>query len=146
MADLPKERITPSGPFEHVGLDFGGPLMLKNGTNGEQIKAYLAVFVCFATKAVHIEAVSGLSTAACVVALRRFAARRGAPTCMYSDNGTNFVGTRKELSTLQEVLDTTFGRKAMPQAAAEIGSSWSTIPPGALPLGALSFSIGLHGK
>ncbi len=50
---------------------------------------------------------------------------------MYSDNGTNFVGTRKELTALQEVLDTTFGREAMPQAAAEIGITWSTIPPGA---------------
>ena len=35
------------------------------------------------------------------------------------------------------ILDTTFGRDAMPQAATEIGSNWSTIPPVAPHLGGL---------
>ena len=50
---------------------------------------------------------------------------------MYSDNGTNFTGSRKELAALQLVLDSQFGVEAMPDMARHLGSTWSTIPPGA---------------
>ena len=49
------------------------------------VKAYLALFVCFATKAIHIEVVSDQSTAAFLAALKRFCARRGRPQAIYSD-------------------------------------------------------------
>jgi hypothetical protein len=126
MGDLPKERITPSTPFAHTGLDFGGPIYIQSDRDQ---KAYIAIFVCFATKALHIELVSNLTSAACIAALRRFSARRGAPSHIYSDNGTNFVGSRKELSVLQQILDTSFGRESMPNAASELGATWTTIPP-----------------
>lgn len=56
------------------------------------MKVYIAVFVCMATKAVHVEAVSELTTDAFLVALRRMFARRGKSIDIYSDNGTNFLG------------------------------------------------------
>ncbi len=49
---------------------------------------------------------------------------------MYTDNGTNFVGARKELGGLQAALSEEYGGWGMPHAARELGSSWSTIPPG----------------
>ena len=89
MGDLPKERCNiPTRAFTDVGIDFAGPFI------------YMAIFVCFASKAVHIEAVSDLTTAACVAAFRRFVARRGCPSVIYSDNGTNF----SDLQVLQQVL------------------------------------------
>jgi transposase InsO family protein len=60
-------------------------------------KGYIAIFVCFATKAVHIEVVTSLTTEALLAALRRFIARRGKPKTMYSDNGTSFQGDANEL-------------------------------------------------
>ena len=50
---------------------------------------------------------------------------------MYSDNGTNFKGTRREMAELQQLLDKTFGAYSMPNAAIDIGATWSTIPPDA---------------
>ena len=63
-------------------------------------KAYVAVFVCFSVKAVHLEAVSKLTTSAFIATLRRFIARRGTPTIICRDHGTNFCGATKEIQEL----------------------------------------------
>ena len=86
MGDLPAERISSNRTFTNVGLDFGGPIHFKI-TKGKLEKAYIALFICMATKAIHIEVVSSLTTAACVAALRRFVERRGLPSAIFSDNG-----------------------------------------------------------
>ncbi|KAF0751196.1 Integrase catalytic domain-containing protein, partial [Aphis craccivora] len=46
---------------------------------------------------VHLEAMEDLSTQAFLASLRRFTARRGLCSSIFSDNGTNFVGARREL-------------------------------------------------
>ena len=98
MGDLPSSRIeVPERAFSCVGLDFAGPLTFKNGT--ECVKGYIAVFICFASKAVHLEAVSSLTSDAMVAALRRFIARRGIPTQIVSD----FVGARRDLNELEKM-------------------------------------------
>jgi len=62
-----------------------------------QYKIYVSVFVCMATKAVHLEIVTELSTAAFLAGFDRFVARGGLPTDVYSDCGTNFKGASKHL-------------------------------------------------
>lgn len=64
------------------------------------IKAWISLFVCFTTRAVHLEVVEDLTSNAFVAALRRFMSRRGRCAKIYSDNGTNFVGAQKELNFL----------------------------------------------
>ena len=49
------------------------------------------------TRAVHIEIVSSMDTSSCVMGNKRFIARRGTPSVIWSDNGTNFVEAEKEL-------------------------------------------------
>lgn len=61
-------------------------------------KAYIALFVCLATKAIHLELVGDYSTKSFLNAFSRFCACRGLPHTMYSDNGTTFVGADRELS------------------------------------------------
>ena len=79
MEQLPPERITPDVVFEHVGLDFAGPLYLKRGSVRKPtiLKSYVCVFVSMSVKAVHLELVSDLSTESFIACLRRFVARRG---------------------------------------------------------------------
>ena len=129
MGELPEERITPSPPFTHTGVDFTGAFTVKDFQTKETFKCYMALFVCFSTKAIHLELVSSLSTPACTAALRRFVARRGAPVRMYSDNGTNFVGTANELKLL-EVLSQDHTKESLPNLAIDLGSQWFMIPPG----------------
>ena len=124
MANLPTEWITPSHPFTRTGLDFAGPLLIKSPMSKATQKACIFIFVCFSTKAIHIELVSALTTSACIAGLKRFVSRRGLLSTIYSDNGTNFIGARNELTALQELLNTGCGL-----LAASRGVEWVTIPP-----------------
>lgn len=99
MGDLPKERVSVSRPFSNVGVDLTGAINLKctNHRSIKSYKVYLAFFVCFSTRAVHIEVLEDLTSEAFLNCLERFVARRGCPRLIYSDNGTNFVGARNIL-------------------------------------------------
>ena len=96
MADLPKERLIPyQPPFTYTGLDFFGPFYVKRSRS--TVKVYGCIFVCFNSRAVHIEDVSSLETDTFIQALVRFISVRGCPKKIWSDNGTNFTGAEKEL-------------------------------------------------
>lgn len=53
MGQLPKERITPDAVFNRVGVDYAGPVYLKQGSVRKPVivKAYVCVFVSLSTKA-----------------------------------------------------------------------------------------------
>ena len=63
-------------------------------------KVYIALFSCCVTRAIHLELVEDLSAEAFRRALRRFAARRGMPTLIVSDNAKTFQVTEKALNDL----------------------------------------------
>ena len=109
MGELPSTRIQPSRPFLTRSVDYAGPISLKLGPPCSKTitKGYIAIFVCFVTKAVHIEVVTSLSTEAFLTALRRFIARRGKPRTNCSDNGTNFQGGANELHAIYKMLQST---------------------------------------
>ena len=86
-APLPLYRIRDAAVFEIVEVDFIGPLHLKGGQ-----KAWISLFTCAVFRAVYLDLVTPLSTASLLMALRCHIARRGRPSVIYSDNGTNFVG------------------------------------------------------
>ncbi|XP_041448477.1 uncharacterized protein LOC121404030 [Drosophila obscura] len=92
MGDLPSSRVTFSRPFTYTGVDFAGPFDVKSFTGRacRISKGYVCVFVCFTTKAIHLEAMSDLSTDTFLAAFARFVARRGCPHEVHSDNGRNF--------------------------------------------------------
>lgn len=103
MADLPPDRVRDGiRAFSGVATDFAGPLYIKSSNlrNAKIEKCYLCVFVCLATKAVHLEIVSSLSVEAFVACFTRFVSRRGLPSLVRSDSGTNFTGTDKYLKDL----------------------------------------------
>lgn len=108
MGQLSKYRVTPGFAFDVVGTDFAGPITIACGNpcRPRHTKAYICVFVCMCTKAVHLEAVKGLTNVAFMACLKRFISRRGKPAHIHSDNGTNFVGAARQLDNIYELLRT----------------------------------------
>ncbi|XP_063371094.1 uncharacterized protein LOC134659355 isoform X3 [Cydia amplana] len=106
MGDLPKERITQSRPFQHVGIDFCGPFNVKVSRIRKPIitKGYIALFVCFAVKAIHLELVSDLTTETFLACLKRFISRRGMPTNIFCDNAKTFKGASNTLKDLYDLF------------------------------------------
>jgi len=56
---------------------------------------------CAVYRAIHLELVASLSTDDFLQALRRFIARRGRPTIIYTDKGKNFIGARNLLQKIE---------------------------------------------
>lgn len=86
---LPTRRVTRSRPFEHVGLDYFGPLSVKS--EGGIEKCYGSILTCLVTRLVHLDLVSDGSTLAFLHMMRRFFARRGVPKSITSDNAPTFA-------------------------------------------------------
>lgn len=96
------------------------------------------MFVCFSTKAVHLELVGDLSTAAFLAALKRFVARRGKVSEIHSDNATNYKGAANELHQLYKLLKSnTLSRKLIFDWCANTDITWKFIPPRAPHFGGL---------
>ena len=93
-ASLPEFRVKPSRPFASTGVDFAGPLFVK--TPEGMKKSYVTLFTCAVTRAVHIELVMDQSVPAFIRSLRKFAARRGMPEKIVSDNAKTFEATAIE--------------------------------------------------
>lgn len=128
MGDLPASRISPSRPFSHTAMDYSGAVMVRSarGRGQHATKGYVAVFVCLSTKAIHIEAVSDLTSTSFIAAYKRFTGRRGVCSDLYSDNATNYVGasaiftkTERELGFNQQMLS----------SLSTMGTKWHFSPP-----------------
>lgn len=130
MGNLPSERLVPSRPFLNTGIDFMGPIQIHHKIRGKRpTKAYAALFVCFWSKAVHLEVVSDLTTDAFFAAFKRFVGRRGLPVNVYTDNATNFVGAKNELLELRAAFLSRTTQDSINAAFAQDGVTWHTIPP-----------------
>ena len=70
---------TVARPFINAGIDYVGPFEIKSGNTRSKTttKCYVALFICMATKAIHLELVSNLMSEAFIAALKRSIARRG---------------------------------------------------------------------
>ena len=131
MSELPPSRVQPSRPFLITGVDYAGPIQLRLGAPRSKTitKGYIAIFVCFATKAVHIEVVTSLTTEAFLAALRCFIAHRGKPKTIYSDNGTKYQGASNQLHEIYKMLHSSSEMARVQDFLANEGCDWKSIPP-----------------
>ncbi|XP_057335428.1 uncharacterized protein LOC130674175 [Microplitis mediator] len=120
MGQLPVSRVTLSSAFTHTGVDYAGPITLKNWRRrrAKTYKGWICVCVCLSTSAVHLEVVSDNSST------------------LYSDCGTTFKGAETDLNRLftqgtqepGEILDhitvNSIAWHFNPPAAPHMGGKW----------------------
>ncbi|KHJ87513.1 integrase core domain protein [Oesophagostomum dentatum] len=123
--DLPERRVNKAKPFQHIGLDYFGPLWISY-MSGDKRKTYGCIFTCTTTRLIHLELVNDVTTTSFINALRRFMSRRGIPDSITCDNAPTFA-------LGEEILNNTVTSMAEQEnihrfmATREI--SWSKITP-----------------
>lgn len=133
MADLPSARVGQAKAFLHTGIDYAGPfhITLSRHRGVKCQKAYLCLFVCMVTRAVHLELASDLTTDTFLAAFKRFLARRGPCSVVYSDCGTNFVGAKNALDSLLGFAQSSSYTDALKNELAQRQIMWKFNPPSA---------------
>ena len=130
MGPLPPGRVAyRQRPFSHCGIYYFGTMLVIIGRRREKRRGVL--FTCLTTRAVHLELANSLSASSAIMAIQRLSARRGAPSVIYTDNGTNFRGASTELKSEIERINTDKQR----EYALQNGIKWVFIPPDAPRMG-----------
>ena len=98
---LPPSRVTASHAFESIGIDYAGPLFVKNVYDSfdndlNVFKCWIALITCQASRAVHLDLATDCSAPSCINVLKRFISRRGTPRLITSDNGKSFIATETQ--------------------------------------------------
>lgn len=130
MGSLPPDRVNACRPFQKVGLDYAGPISLKMLRIRKPVitKGYVCLFVCFVTKAIHLELASDLKTETFIACLNRFISRRGLPTDIYSDNASTFRCARSQLDELYKLHNSPTHQKQVCQFSAQKAIKFHFLP------------------
>ena len=139
MGDLPADRVSENPGFHTVGIDYAGPYLLKTSClrTSPKVKGYLAIFVCFATKGVHIEVVTTQNTPAFLAAMKRFVGRRGLPKHVYSDNGGCFKSAKRQLNEFYKWMENSETTQQVKAFFLDQQTTWHHIPERAPHFGGL---------
>ena len=116
---LPKTRTLDAPPFTVTGVDFTGALYVRQ--NSEELKAYICLFTCATTRAIHLEVVTDLFAETFLLAFRRFVSRKSLPHIVMSDNASTYVSAATELHNL-------FTSKTLATSLERQGVEWKFIP------------------
>ena len=129
MAQLPLDRIeAPEAAFTNVGLDGFGPFNVR--IKRSEVKRYGLIFVCLASRAIHLEVCNELTTSSFMNGLRCFIAHRGPLRLIRSDCGSNYLGAMKELDTFyvrSELQRKNIDWVLNPPAASNFGGCWEAM-------------------
>ncbi|BET00524.1 Retrotransposon protein [Nesidiocoris tenuis] len=131
MGQLPKSRFSGTRPFLVTGVDFAGPFLMKTSSARKAMvqKTYLCLFICMTTRAVHLEVAMGLSVEAFLNVLDNFVSKRGWPSEILSDGGTNFRGTDRYLREITQMFEDQATKDRIVRYTAPQTVRWNFNPP-----------------
>lgn len=96
----PAYRLNKNIAFTHTGVDYFGPLHVKDGSRIR--KVWCLIFTCLTVRACHFEITESLNTTDLLMAFRRFFARRGGCQEILSDNATQFHLFKKVMDAIYD--------------------------------------------
>ena len=117
MTPLASSRIIKVSPFSNVGIDYFGPVFIKNQDSNR--KAWVCLFVCMVTRALHMELLADMTTAEFLLSLLCFAARYGnfssvgqipPPHAPFKIVGSSLTVAWKDIVTATDVISYLFSK------------------------------------
>ena len=122
---LPDFRSKVDFPFTSTGVDYLGPLLVKNifKPDKEMFKVHVVLYTCATSRAVHLDLVPDPTCLAFVRSLKRFIGRRGISKLYISDNAGCFIGP--ELNTFLQQIHADW--KFILQASPWWGGFWERL-------------------
>ena len=99
---LPVFRVNEAQPFTYTGVDYAGPLYIRNTMNSSSRKVWLCLFTCCVTRAIHLDVVPDMTAEAFLRCFKRFTSRRGFPTRVVSDNAKTFKAASRLVKEIME--------------------------------------------
>ena len=134
---MPTARTSVAPPLSRTGINFAGPLTLREGSTRKPVlyKAYICVFICMVTRAMHLEVCQSMDTQEFVATFRKFCNRRGTPAEIFTDNGSNFVGAANEKKDIRKLIHSS--KQSLSHLVAEQEVQWHFNPPRAPHFGGL---------
>ncbi|XP_067124826.1 uncharacterized protein [Centruroides vittatus] len=137
LGSLPYERVNQNYVFNCTGIDFCGHFLIKykNQRRGTYNKIYVCIFICFVTRAIHLEIVSDLTSDSFIATLKRFFSRRGKSAKLFTDNARTFIGAQAELKHLYNMVNKPDEKLANYLSSENI--QWNFNPPRAPNFGGL---------
>nr|XP_034836332.1 uncharacterized protein LOC117992727 [Maniola hyperantus] len=131
MGELPAFRVAQVKAFVHTAVDYMGPFFVthirRRGIKSH--KAYVCIFTCMTTKAVHLELVSDLSSDLFLAAFLRLNARKGPVSLVYSDGATNFFGAKRKLNEIYTLIQSNAHKNFIENRLAEHRIQFKHSPP-----------------
>ena len=98
-SNLPGYRVNRTVPFQFCGVDYLGPVFVKDiyrGSNNEMHKAYIVLFTCSTSRAVILDLVEDNSSKNFINSIKKFIARIGCPKNIVSDYGKVFTSQENQ--------------------------------------------------
>jgi hypothetical protein len=99
-ATLPSFRVRGDKAFAVTGIDFAGPFPVRGPSSQPDLKAYICLFTCTTSRAIHLELVEDLTAASFILAFRSFISHHFTPTMVLSDNATTFECAARALKSI----------------------------------------------
>ena len=95
---LPSFRVNEARPFSYTGVDFAGPLYVRETIASTSRKVWICLYTCCVTRAVHLDVVPDMTAQAFIRSFKCFTSRRGFPVKIISDNAKTFKSAAKSLA------------------------------------------------
>ncbi len=97
LPPLPSFRVKEAPACAYTGVDYAGPLYLREASNPGNAKVWIYLYTCCVVRAIHLEVIPDMMTQSFIRSFKRFTTRRGFPVKMVSDNGKTFTSVAKVL-------------------------------------------------
>ena len=105
MGKVPLVSLKEAPVFQYTQLDLIGPWKVRGEVNKRTTgKCWACIFVCLASKAIHIEIICGYATDNFLLGLQNFGSIRGWPGKIFSDPGSQLIGAANELKDAWELM------------------------------------------